>query len=235
MKVELLIVILPLLTACSSKPSVVKHTGMSAEVGQEEIYIVSHGWHTGIVIPAKRIQNQLPELRKRFGDIPYIEFGWGDKDYYQVKEATTGITLKAILWPTESVIHAVAVPERADKFFANSIVENLCISGRGYSSLVRYISESFYKDEYGEILELKGGLYGNSQFYTGVGNFYFMNTCNNWTAKGLKSAGMDISPTFKLTADSIMDYLKEYKQSLTMGSTGQSKATSLRSAPFECQ
>jgi uncharacterized protein (TIGR02117 family) len=208
---------------------------MPAAVGQEEIFIVNHGWHTGIVVPAKKIQNQLPKLRERFGDIPYIEFGWGDKNYYQAKEKTTGLTLKAILWPTESVIHAVAVPEKTDKFFANSIVETLCLSGREYSSLLRFISESFYKDEHGEILELKGGLYGNSQFYKGVGNFYLMNTCNKWTAKGLKSAGIDISPTFKLTADSIMDYLKEYRKAPTMGSTGHSKTTPLRSAPLECQ
>ena len=235
MKVILLIVILSLLTACSSKPYVIKHTEMPAAVGQEEIYIVRHGWHTGFVVPAKRIQNQLPKLRKRFGDIPYIEFGWGDKGFYQAKEITKGLTLKAILWPTESVIHAVAVPVKADKFFANSIVETLCLSGREYSSLLRFISESFYKDEYGRILELEDGIYGNSQFYKGAGNFYLMNTCNKWTAKGLKSAGIDISPTFKLTADSIMDYVKEYRQALTMGSTGHSKATPLRSAPFECQ
>ncbi len=96
MKVILLIVILSLLTACSSKPYVVKHTEMPAAVGQEEIYIVSHGWHTGLVVPAKGIQNILPKLRKRFGDIPYIEFGWGDKDYYQAREITSGLTLKAI-------------------------------------------------------------------------------------------------------------------------------------------
>jgi uncharacterized protein (TIGR02117 family) len=235
MKVILLIVILSLLTACSSKPYVVKHTEMPAAVGQEKIYIVSHGWHTGFVVPAKRIQNQLPKLRKRFGDIPYIEFGWGDKDFYRAKDITIGLTLKAILWPTESVIHAVAVPEKVDKFFANSIVETLCLSGREYSSLLRFISESFYKDEYGRILELEDGIYGNSQFYKGSGNFYLMNTCNKWTAKGLKSAGIDISPTFKLTADSIMDYVKEYRQALTMDSTKHSKATPLRSAPFECQ
>jgi len=235
MKVILLIVILSLLTACSTKPYVVKHTEMPAAVGQEEIFIVNHGWHTGIVVPAKKIQNQLPKLRERFGDIPYIEFGWGDKNYYQAKEKTTGLTLNAILWPTESVIHAVAVPEKADKYFANSVVEILCLSGREYSSLLRFISESFYKDEHGEILELKGGLYGNSQFYKGVGNFYLMNTCNKWTAKGLKSAGMDISPTFKLTADSIMDYLKEYRKAPTISSTGNSKTTPLRSTPLECQ
>jgi len=235
MKAILLIVILPLLITCSSEPYVVKHTEMPAAVGQQEIYIVSHGWHTGFVVPAKGIQNQLPELWNRFGDIPFIEFGWGDEDFYQAKEITTGLTLKAILWPTESVIHAVAVPEKADKFFANSVVETLCLSGREYSSLLRYISESFYKDENGKILELEGGIYGNSQFYKGAGNFHLMNTCNKWTAKGLKSAGIDISPTFKLTADSVMDYMKEYRQSLTMGSTGHSKATPLRSAPFECQ
>ena len=229
-KVILLIIISSLLTACSSKPYVVKHTEMPAAVGQEEIYIVSHGRHTGFVVPAKRIQNLLPKLRKRFGDIPYIEFGWGDKDFYQAKEKTTGLTLNAILWPTESVIRAVAVPKKADMYFANSTVEILCLNGREYSALLRFISESFYKDEHGEIVELKVGIYGNSQFYKGVGNFYFMNTCNKWTAKGLKSAGMDISPTFKLTADSIMDYLKEYRKALTI----HSKATPLRSAPFEC-
>ncbi len=235
MKVILHIVILSLLIACSSRPYVVKHTEMNAAGGQEEIYIVRHGWHTGFVVPAKRIQNQLPKLKKRFGDTTYIEFGWGDKDFYQAKEKTTGLTLKAILWPTESVIHAVAVSEKANKFFAHSIVETLCLSEEEYSSLLRFISESFYKDERGRILELAEGIYGNSQFYKGDGNFYLMNTCNKWTPKGLKSAGIDISPTFKLTADSVMDYVKEYKQVLTMGSTGNSNATPLRSAPFGCQ
>ena len=234
MKVKLLIVILSLLAACSTKPYVVNHLEMPAVAGQEEIYIVSHGWHTGFVVPAKQILNQLPRLRKRFGDIHYIEFGWGDKDFYQAKEVTTGLTIKAILWPTESVIHAVAVPKKADKYFANSIVETLCLSGREYSSLLRFISESFYKDEHGEILELESGIYRNSQFYKGSGNFYLMNTCNKWTAKGLKSAGMDISPTFKLTADSIMDYLKEYRQSLVKGSTEHSNAAPLLFTPFEC-
>ena len=126
-------------------------------------------------------------------------------------------------------------PRALISFFANNTVESLCLNGSGYSSLVRFISESFYKDEYGGILELKRGLYGNSQFYKAVGKFHFMNTCNSWTAKGLKSAGMDISPIFKLTADCIMDFLKEYKQSMTKSSTGNSKARSLRSAPFECQ
>lgn len=219
MKIKLLIVILVLLSACSSKPAVVNHTDMPGENGQHEIYIVSHEWHTGIVIPANRIQTQLPALRERFGDIAHIEFGWGDRDYYQSSEATTGITLKAVFWPTDSVIHAVAVPRKVESYFANSKVEKVCISGRGYTALVQYISSSFFKDAEGEIVTLKTGLYGSSQFYEAVGDFHLLNTCNNWTAKGLQSAGLDISPTFKFTAGSVMDYLQDYKQSLTSEGT----------------
>ena len=46
-----------------------------------------------------------------------------------------------------------------------------------------------------------------------------MNMCNRWTAKGLKSIGMDISPTLKLTAGSVMNYLTKANIALTIEST----------------
>jgi len=67
-------------------------------------------------------------------------------------------------------------------------------------------------------LELQKGIYGDSQFYSAVGDFYLMNTCNRWTAKGLKSIGMDISPTLKLTAGSVMNYLTKANTALTIES-----------------
>jgi uncharacterized protein (TIGR02117 family) len=210
-KLSILLVIF-INTACSSSPYVTEPIpGDAAEVDGEiyEIYVVSHGWHTGIVIPAKLIQSRIPELKHRFGDVPYIEFGWGDKGFYQSKEITTGLTIRAIFWPTESVIHAVAVPGKADKYFPNSHVEKICLNGIEYSSLVKFIENSFFKNEEDGVVKLKKGIYGDSQFYKAVGDYYLTNTSNKWTAKALKSAGMDIRPTFKLTAGSIMDYVVE--------------------------
>ena len=57
------------------------------------------------------------------------------------------------------------------------------------------------------------GIYGDSQFYKAKGEFHIFNTCNKWTAKGLESAGMNISTTFKLTASSIMCLLVSQKHS----------------------
>lgn len=100
------------------------------------------------------------------------------------------------------------------KFFPNSEVERLCLTDSELSSLIGFIVNSFYKDTKDEVLELGNGIYGDSQFYKGVGDYYLMNTCNSWTAKGLRSVGMNISSTFKLTAGSVMRYVKAVNHAL---------------------
>ncbi|MFB8829604.1 DUF2459 domain-containing protein [Azotobacter sp. CWF10] len=139
----------------------------SAGKGDNEIYIVSHGWHTGFVVPADDVQRRLPELKQRFGNTAYIEFGWGDEGFYQAEEVTSGLTLKAIFWPSESVMHAVAVPVAADKYFSGHEMVRLCLTDGELRSLVDFIEGSFYKDERGEIRRLGDGIYGDSQFYKG--------------------------------------------------------------------
>jgi uncharacterized protein (TIGR02117 family) len=219
MKYFYLAIISSLFAACATKPYAVKYKEEVSGPAKNEVHVVSHGRHTGFVVPTTAIQTKIPELKQRFGDIPYIEFGWGDKGFYQAREITSGLTVKAIFWPTDSVVHAVAVPVIAADYFPNSEIENLCLSDREFSSLIKFISGSFYRDDSGDIQTMKKGIYGDSQFYKGVGNFYLMNTCNSWTAKGLKSTGMDITPTFKLTAGSIMNYLSKHRKILLNNST----------------
>jgi len=218
MKIFILLIII-ILGGCSAKPYIVSYAEKFEGSGQNGVYVVSHGWHTGFVIPAPEIQGVIPELEQRFGNTPYIEFGWGDKGFYQAKETTLGLTLRAIFWPTESVVHSVAVPQKVEEYFSNSEVVKLCLTDGELSALIGFISRSFFRDKSGNLLELQKGIYGDSQFYSGVGDFYLVNTCNRWTAKGLKSIGMDISPTLKLTAGSVMNYLIKANIALTIEST----------------
>jgi len=201
-------------TACSTKPHVLKKTEISIP-GPNKIFIVRQGWHTGIIVSTSTIQEQLPPLYEKFGNSPYIEFGWGDKEYYQAEEVDSGLTMKAILWPTGSVVRVVAVPDRPDIFFTENEVEVLCLNGPQFSLLIGFIEHSFLKDPGGNIIKSKDGIDGSSQFYEAEGHYYSMNTCNNWTARGLKSAGLDISPTFRQTAGSVMGYLSKHDQALT--------------------
>jgi hypothetical protein len=85
-----------------------------------------------------------------------------------------------------------------------------------------FIEHSFYKDSDGNIIKTKDGTDGDSQFYKGEGQYYLVNTCNTWTAKGLKSAGLSISPTFKITAGSIMGYLARHNKNASSCQENQS-------------
>ena len=206
-----------ILSVYSSLPDIIEPIEGDFTEIDDGIYVASHGWHTGLIVPAKLIQSRIPELKTRFKDSPYIEFGWGDKGFYQAKEITSGLTLKAIFWPTEAVVHAVAVPKNPHLYFTTSRIEKLCLNRNEYSTLIRFIQSSFFKDKNNKIVKLKSGIYGDSQFYQAVGDYYLMNTCNKWTAKALKSAGMDISTTFKLTASSVMDFIAQTNKSLKSG------------------
>lgn len=207
MKILLLVTSLTLASCCSSKPLVVEESKLSLEHG-EKVFIVNHGWHTGFVIPAKSVLSELPLLRKRFGDVLYLEFGWGDSGFYQASEITSALTVQAVFWPTDSVVHVVEVPQSPELYFKNSEVKSIYLDNQQLALLLTYLCSSFAKKD-DQLISMKKGIYGNSQFYKGEGSYYLMNTCNKWTAKGLKSAQRKVDPLFMLTAGSVMDSLAD--------------------------
>lgn len=199
-------------SACSGKPVAIDYKPEAAPVRGNTVYVDNHGWHTGFIIPADKIDADLPFLRDRFADHPpYYEFGWGDKGFYQAQKVTIGLTLRAMFWSDGSVMHVVAVPTTPFEYFEGSQVLPVMLSDGEFDNLRRFISGSFARDAQGNVIALQQGLYGDSQFYEGAGTYYILNTCNKWTAKGLKSSGLDISTPFKLTAGSVIGYLESLK------------------------
>lgn len=193
-----------LLCSCATRPLAVVGAVEGSGERNELIHVVNRERHTGIVVEAAVIYRQLPELERHFGLVAYLEFGWGDRDYYQAVEVTTGVALKAAFLPTDSAIQVMAMNEDFMTFFAEDEVLSLSISSSGLDALVQFIVDSFERDENDKIVELRVGEEVNSQFYQATGKYHLFNTCNKWTAKGLRSAGMEGTIIFKLTAGSVM-------------------------------
>lgn len=168
------------------------------------VEVVSHGWHTGIVIAAEDAETALPFLQERFQGASHYELGWGDKGFYMAEEITTGITLKAMFWARGSVVHVVALQGPATASFPASRVVPVDLTADGVESLLKYVESGFLRGTDGRVLPLRKGLYGDSQFYDGVGRYHVLNTCNKWTAKALRSGGVGISPALKLTSGSVL-------------------------------
>lgn len=168
------------------------------------IYLVSHGWHAGIVIHRSDIPKGLwPET----GDFPqadYLEVGWGDRDFYPAPRFSVGLALKAALWPTASVLHVVGFSGPVTRYFPNSEMIELKLSRRGAERLSRYIHDSFDRQGTVRAAPSGSGLYGNSRFYPARGRFHLFNTCNTWTAGALRAAGYPISTSLTITTGQVM-------------------------------
>lgn len=207
-----LVLLALILAACSGKPYVVEPKRQGESVYPNRLFVASHGWHTGLIIPARHLNDVVPELESRFGTVPYYEVGWGDKAFYQAGEATTALALQAIFGSEGAVLHVVAIPGDPQTYFSGSEVLETCVTESGLQSLKDFLAASFTRDSAGRAIALSKGLYSDSQFYHGEGRYNLLNTSNKWTAKGLRSAGMDLSPSFRLTAGSVMDYLRSHRR-----------------------
>ena len=197
------------ITGCSTLPHSIKPSPNSTSSTKNNlIFVINHGWHTGVAVPGQALTNELPELRQRFPGSKYLEAGWGDEGFYQAEEITSGLTISALFWPTKSVLHIVSIPVVPEDLFPQSQVFRLLLSDDELSSLIKFIRSSFYFGDTQHIEPLKSGIYGNSQFYSAAGNFYLFNTCNTWTSKALESAGFNLPDnTLMLTAEEIMQFL----------------------------
>ena len=92
-----LLVAVLFLVGCSYKPEAIETSLPYSATGSHTIYLVNHGWHTGILVPQQSFTQKVPQLVARFNQADYLEFGWGDKGFYQADKITLGLAIKALL------------------------------------------------------------------------------------------------------------------------------------------
>ena len=173
----------------------------------KSFYVISHGWHTGIAVESDELMARIPALGSDLGDGAYIEVGWGDEQFYQSKEFTYGLAMRAILLPTTTVLHLVDITEEPRQFFPASKIMKLSVPEAGHEKLINYIAGSFLRNEANDIQARGTGLYGNSRFYTAKGNFHALNTCNTWVSRGIAVTGFPLVNSNTITADDLMSQL----------------------------
>ena len=151
-------------------------------------YVVSHGYHTSVVIPAK---SPVHDWRDKFPGIPqsaFFEIAWGDEDFYQKNNWLLFYGIKAVCWPTGSVMHVVGLDRRPRKYFYTSKVFPIKVPFDKFREMRAYIEASFRKSEVGDYHHLGSGLYGESGFYESGKLYHGLYNCNNWVVSVLRRA-----------------------------------------------
>ncbi len=185
---------------------------LARDEATSSVHVVSHGWHTGIALKRNEIPTNLLPERRDFPAVEYLEFGWGDRDFYQAREFSLALAMQAALSSKASVLHVVGFNDGVTRRFPGSEIIELPLSAERLAALSLYVHQSVARDGDLPASPLGVGLYANSRFYPASGTFSLSNTCNTWTARALQAAGYSVSPS--ATAGPLMSQLNALARSL---------------------
>ena len=169
------LVLAVLLGACAHRP-------LETCEPTRSLFIVSHGWHSGVVVERGALVKRLPALAAEIGHEGYVEIGWGEERFYQARETTVGMALRALLQPNSSVLQVVPFADSPRRYFAGSEIVEVRTDDAGYSAALAVMAATFKPD----LQRLGRSLYGEGWFYSAEGSFHLFNTCNTWVASVLE-------------------------------------------------
>ncbi len=167
------------------------------------VYVVHVGWHAGLVVETEHLSDAFPE-HEHMPDAEFLKIGWGDDKYYPDPDPPFWVLLRAIFWPSRSVLHVVGMDVPVADYFPGANVVTLHVSGEGMDELTDFVAHYFRRDDDGKPIYHTYGRYGNSAFFKARGRYYIPKTSNVWTARALRSAGVPVTPVYAVTAGNVI-------------------------------
>jgi uncharacterized protein (TIGR02117 family) len=190
------------LTAACATPIASLDPARGDDAGHR-VWVVRHDWHTGLVVRRDDVPAAVWPERDDFPGAEYLEVGWGERDFYQAAEGTFWLGLKATFWPNDSALQVAAFRGPPATYFAGLELAEVALSTPGFRALAAFVGNAHARTADGRAIVLGPGRYGASRFYLGRER-YVLTTCNVWTARALRAAGVPVTPFRALTAGGLM-------------------------------
>ena len=194
------------LAACATKPERSAATEECETL--QTLYIVTYGWHTGLVINRADLAKLVESLSADFATSEFLEIGWGDQRFYQATDPNIGTALRAIFWPTQTVLHVVGVSASPRSYFVSGDLFAVAVPEVGYQDLLAFVAASFRRSEDDRLVKLGPALYGAGWFYQAEGKFHAGNTCNTWIANALATTGYPFANVNTVSARGVVSQLR---------------------------
>lgn len=187
------------------------------------VTVIDHGWHTGLALrpddlngAAVRLASQAPEAAERLRwlatryDEDWIEVGWGDAAFYrttpEVADVDPWLAFRALAWPTASVLQIVPGSGPVPAAYPHSGLVDLELSMAGFDRMAAALAAAV--PPYGQRPPLGASLYGWGAFFPAVPSYHLFRTCNVWTSRLLRAAGVPSSGLPSIHSGGLMAELR---------------------------
>ncbi|MES2442234.1 MAG: TIGR02117 family protein [Pseudomonadota bacterium] len=151
------------------------------------VYVIDNGVHTDLVLPAQGWEDLV-----RPGDLAdpaqaaqsHVAFGWGNRDFYLNTPTWSQVNplrvVGALAGGGRTVLHVSHIPQPG----AGPHIRAVILRPDEFNRLTAHIRATFAP---GPSVH---GYAANDAFYEAKGSYSAVNTCNQWTATGLRAAGV---------------------------------------------
>jgi hypothetical protein len=171
------------------------------------VWVVSHGYHATLAVPSLDFVVREPALAPTvFGRGPFVEVGWGEREFFMADGAPDLSFLKAFYQPRPAVLHVAAIAHPTS--FQRAEIVEVRLSEAGFERLLDAVIGHF-----AETVPLRHGLYGDSEFYRSKKTYQLPTTCNTFVAKMLRTGGLPIDQRFAASTFTLMRQVREFRYS----------------------
>lgn len=192
-----------LFASCAVSPATSDWQCSPQESSCKTIFVVHDSWHAAIVLRAEHVSREKIPESADFPAAEFLEFSWGDKDYFPDPHPGVFAALRAAFWSGGSVLHVVGLSREVKAAYPTAAITELTLVNTSFDRLVGFIAGTFLRSEGQERVRASAGLFPYSHFYPATHKFSLLKTCNTWVAEALKAGGLPVAPGLVLTSGSL--------------------------------
>ena len=160
-----------------------------------EIYLLTNGVHTDVVVPVKNEvfdwskQVKFTDTKAKDSTAQFMAIGWGDRGFYLEtptwSDLKVNTALNAATGLSSSALHITFYKSLKEGIDCKKIT----IDSIEYKKLIVFINDSFQLNN-GNVTKIDTkAVYGNNDaFYEAKGSYSLFYTCNTWANQALKAA-----------------------------------------------
>lgn len=163
-----------------------------APVAQGDVvYVVGHGWHTDLAIPADVLRGDMTVFRKIFPGLKLLVVGFGKRTFMMSPVTDLGDLIVGP-FPGDGTLLVVGLNASPEVAYSEGTEALVHLPPGGAERLSDFLWHTFRVKD-GLPVKIGDGFFPGSIFYatrTGYAGWF---TCNTWAADALHVAGVDIS------------------------------------------
>ena len=168
----------------------------------DAVWVVDHGWHTDLAIPARSLRGPMTAFRQLFPGMTVLLVGFGRRTFMTAPVTNLGDLLIGP-FPGDGVLLVAGLTAPPDRAYADGTEAVLPLSPDRADRLSAFLWRSFALD-HGRPRRIGPGFFPGSVFFAarhGYSGFY---TCNSWTEDALHQAGLAPGPAGVVLAGQVM-------------------------------